>query len=183
MADVGYFNADDQDYSVIDFEPLPQGDYRVVMTESETKRTKNLDGEYVNCKLVVIEGKYANRIVFHKLNLKNQNQVAVKIANAQLGKMIKAVGLQTIRNTSEIHNKPFVISVTVEPGQNGYKPQNKVTDIKAIGTPTTQAPQAVQAPAQPAAPAPAQAPWRQADSQPAPSQAPAQETTLQHEIF
>ena len=44
------------------------------------KPTRDGYGEYLSLTLQVIEGQYANRLVFARLNLKNANDKAVDIA-------------------------------------------------------------------------------------------------------
>lgn len=102
------------------FEPLPAGYYTVAITESEQKPTKSGSGSYLNMKLEVLQGEYTKRVLWCRLNLDNPNATAVKIAQAELSAICRAVGVPTPKDSSELHFKPVVIRVKLKP--------NKVTN-------------------------------------------------------
>ena len=77
-----------------EFKPIPNDWYNVVMEESEMKPTKDGTGAYLECRLSVLDGAYANRKVFIRLNLQNANDVAVEIAYAQLSAICHSVGVR-----------------------------------------------------------------------------------------
>ncbi len=58
------------------FEPIPAGWYNMMIVESEMKPTSNGQGAYLQLSLKVVDGQYAGRPVFDRLNLQNQNPVA-----------------------------------------------------------------------------------------------------------
>ena len=62
------------------YDPIPAGWYQAIISNSEMKPTRDGYGEYLSLTLQVIEGQYANRLVFARLNLKNANDKAVDIA-------------------------------------------------------------------------------------------------------
>ena len=69
------------------FSPVPNGDYPVIITESEMKPTKNGAGQYLQLVLEVIEGPYKGRKVWERLNIVNSNQTAVEIAQRSLSQI------------------------------------------------------------------------------------------------
>jgi hypothetical protein len=69
------------------FDPLPAGDYAAIITESETRTTKDGSGQYLQIKIEVQGGEFCRRVLFDRLNLWNNNRqgagnrAAVAIAN------------------------------------------------------------------------------------------------------
>ena len=110
--DLSGFNADDfsdiESYSI-----LPAGTYTAAIVSSENKTTKNGNGSYLELQLEIIDGQYAGRKVWDRLNLHNPNQTAVEIAMRTLASICKAIGIKTPRDSSELHNKPLSVKVAV----------------------------------------------------------------------
>ena len=110
--DLSGFNADDfsdiESYSI-----LPAGTYTAPIVASENKPTKNGNGSYLELQLEIIDGQYAGRKVWDRLNLRNPNQTAVEIAMRTLASICKAIGIKTPRDSSELHNKPLSVKVSV----------------------------------------------------------------------
>jgi hypothetical protein len=73
------------------YEPLPADWYKAVITQTEEKPTKLQTGSYLQLMIEVIEGQYAGRKVFDRLNLKNPNSVAVEIAQRSLSSICRAM--------------------------------------------------------------------------------------------
>ncbi len=138
------------------FDPVPAGEYPVIITESEVRDTKSGTGRYLNMTLEIQGGQFQGRKLFDRLNLWNQNAQAVEIAQRQLAQACHAVGLLQVADSSELHFKPLtaIVRVRNEPGQN---PQNEIRGYKPAGGVAAQAPAA--AAPRPQAAAPAQAPW------------------------
>lgn len=114
-----------------DFSPIPVGDYKAVITESEILTTKKQDGQYLKLRVEIIEGEYAGRLIFVNLNLWNPNPKAVEIANRELATIVAAVGKPGAQNSEELHNIPMTIKVGVEPGGEQYGPQNRIKNYMA----------------------------------------------------
>ena len=115
MADLGFeFNADEVEIRV-PLEVLPPGDYEVQIVNSEMRKTKSGAGQYLWLEMAVISGEHANRLIFDRLNLFNDNETATKIAHSALGALTKAVGKRKIKDSEELHSLPFVASVKVRP--------------------------------------------------------------------
>lgn len=122
-----------------DFTPVPPGTYTAIITESEMKAT-NSGGEMLV--LTVELPDVNNRKIFERLNLKNNNETAVKIAFQTLGEIIKAVGKTTIKDSDELHGKRMTIDVVVDPAKPYMKdgvqqpgsPQNRIKKYSVYGT-------------------------------------------------
>lgn len=137
------------------YDPVPAGEYPVIITESEVRDTKNGLGRYLNLTLEIQGGQFQGRKLWDRLNLWNNNAKAVEIAQRQLAQACHAVGLLQVADSSELHFKPMIAIVRVsnEPGQN---PQNEIRGYKPAGGVAAQAPAATP---RPQSAAPAQAPW------------------------
>lgn len=162
-------------------EPVPTGFYKVMIDESGMKPTKLRDGEYLQLRFNIIEGQFANRKIFARLNLANKNPVAVEIAQADLSAICHAVKLLQVADSTQLHAKPLLIKVALVPADSKYGASNDIKGYYDINDPI-QAESAANgvsgnsAPPATAAAAPAQA-WQQptggAWGAPAEAQAPA----------
>lgn len=154
----GYnFNAEEIEPSS-SFDPIPAGWYKAIISASEMKPTRDGYGEYLSLTLQVIEGQYANRLVFARLNLKNANDKAVDIARKDLAAICRAVGVMSPKASEELHDKPLMIKVKVRPASGEYEASNDVGGYKAVdGVDFTPSPQQQKAPTPST---PAKKPWQ-----------------------
>lgn len=114
------------------FEIIPAGEYDVVIIGSKVEATKKGDGKLVSLEMQVLSGEHQNRKLFDRLNLWNPSEKAVQIARGTLSAICRAVNVLTPKDTSELHNKPLRVKVTVsddpEYGKRNevkaYKPRN-----------------------------------------------------------
>jgi hypothetical protein len=126
------FNSNEVEPATGRFELLPIDDYLAVITDSEMKDTKKLKtngkpGRYLSLVFTVIEGDYKDRKVFVNLNLDNDNEKTVEIAQKDLSAICRATGILHPKDSSELHDKyPLVISVGIRKGSNGYEDSNYV---------------------------------------------------------
>ena len=95
------------------FNALPAGSYPVIITASQIKPTKNVDGEYLELTLEVQGGEFQGRKLFDRLNLWNKNPTAVEIAQRQLSALCHAVGVLQLGDSEELHNKPVLAKVGI----------------------------------------------------------------------
>ena len=110
MADLRGFDANQVEPTAA-LDPIPAGKYPAVITESEMKPTKTGAGSYLQLTFQIIDGDYKNRVLWARLNLDNPNATAVKIAQAELSAICRAVGVLAPRDSTELHNLPLVIHV------------------------------------------------------------------------
>jgi hypothetical protein len=110
MANLRGFNANNVDPTT-EFEPVPSGKYLAVIIDSEEKPNKAGTGSYLQLTFQVIEGEFKNRLIWARLNLENPNQTAVKIAQAELSAICRAVGVMQPEVSQDLHDIPLVISV------------------------------------------------------------------------
>jgi len=96
---------------------IPPGQYQAVIVESEMKATKNGAGQMLVLKQVITQGQYANTEFIERLNIINNNQVAVEIAYKTLARISEALGMaKTPQDSMELHNKPLIIQIETEAG-------------------------------------------------------------------
>lgn len=114
------------------YDPIPAGWYQAIISNSEMKPTRDGYGEYLSLTLQVIEGQYANRLVFARLNLKNANDKAVDIAKKDLAAICRAVGVMSPQSSEELHDKPLMIKVKVRPASGEYDASNDVGGYKGV---------------------------------------------------
>lgn len=148
------FNAANVSPSVV-YTPLPAGDYQAIITESETKATKDGQGQYLQLKLQIQGGEFAGRVLFDRLNLWNNNQQAQEIAQRALSAICHAVGILQVGDSQELHNRPLIATVKVKPASGNYEANNEIKGYKAAQLATAPAFMPPQAQAAPAANAPA----------------------------
>lgn len=85
-----YFNT--PEVKEMDFVPMPNAIYRVMVDSLEFKTTKAGTGKYVSAGFHVVEGDYENRKLFHNFNISNPNTTAENIGQSQFKKFLKAIG-------------------------------------------------------------------------------------------
>lgn len=94
---------------------------------SELKETKAGNGLILKLTQEILKGPHANRKVFSNLNVQNPNETAERISKLALAALLIAVGLQSVRDSEELHFKPFRAKVGIQVDKTGqYGPQNFV---------------------------------------------------------
>ena len=97
---------------------IPQGDYQAVIVKSELTPTKDNTGQFLALTVVITQGQFANTEFIERLNIINQNAQAVEIAYKTLARISEAVGMtQTPSDSTQLHNKPFIVTVETEAGK------------------------------------------------------------------
>lgn len=114
------------------YDPLPAGDYIVVIESSEMCDTKSGEGQYLKLGYQVIDGKFKGRKLFENLNLVNKNQQAEQIARRALNAICAAVDLPHVDDSAQLHNIPLSIKVGTR-NSDDYGPQNVIKQHRGIG--------------------------------------------------
>jgi hypothetical protein len=159
----GVYTADPNDVQG-DYTPVPPGEYKVMVKDSERKEARKPGNFYYQLDLEILEGEHAGRTLTERLNLENDNATAVDIARRTLNAICVATGKMSIQDTSELHNIPMLAVVKVDPPKPYMKdgveqpgsPSNSIKTYKPANAPAAAA-------AAPAANAgPASPPWKRA---------------------
>ena len=174
----GSFDPRAVDYAATEIAALPAGTYSAKIIESDERPTKTGMGRIIELTWEVIEGPYAGRRFWQTINYINQNEVAQRIGQAELGRLALACGYeQAINSTEALHGRPCRVTIKIRQ-QQGFDDRNEVSKVEPFAPPVAspnhlgavQAPQAPPA-SMPPAPPPAggHAPWA---SPPQPAQRP-----------
>lgn len=113
------------------FEPLPVGDYVVVIESSEKKKAATGENNYyLQFVYNVVEGDFKGRKIFDRLNVENESDQAQTIAKRALASICMATGQHHPHNTEELHDKPFTVNVGIRPAKGEYGPSNVIKGYK-----------------------------------------------------
>ena len=146
MADFGHtFDASQIEPSTA-YEVLPPGKYLAQIVNSEMRPTRDGMGQYLYLEIDILEGQYAGRKLFDRLNLSNPNPSAVEIAQRTLSSICRAVGRLQVNNSEQLHLVPFIADVKVRPPRGEYGESNSIRYLPRSQGPTSPAPAPTSAP-------------------------------------
>jgi len=124
--------------------PIAAGDYRVRISNTELKENKKRTGHYLEFTFVVSEGPYAGRRLWARLNIVNPSTTAVQIALAELSAICHAVGVMVPHDSTLLHGRYLVVSVTIQRREDtgalvneiqGYSPSSSLQGGPTGNTP------------------------------------------------
>lgn len=147
-----------------DYTPVPPGEYRVQITNSEFIANSAKTGHMLKLELEIMDGDQAGRKLYDRLNLDNPNAQAVEIAQRTLSAICHAVGKLSVQDSEELHMLPMVAVVKVDEPRTGkdgkqYGASNSIKTYKAAGGAAPAASGGFKPQAQPSGQAPS-APWK-----------------------
>lgn len=145
------------------FDALPAGWYKAAITASEMKQTNAGNGQYLKLQFQILDGEYANRVVFANLTLNHPNTTTVEIAQRNLSAICHAVGVMTVNDSQQLHDKPLLIKLN-KTTSDQYGEQNDVKEYKAMegsAPPPATSQGSQQGPTGQSQPGSASAPWDQ----------------------
>jgi hypothetical protein len=161
------------------FDVFPAGKYLAQIVASEMRPTKDGRGQYLFLELDILEGPFAGRKLFDRLNLVNDNPDTVDIATRTLSSICRATGQMQVKDSEQLHLIPLIADVRVRPPKGQYGESNSIRylprNAAAAPTPATRTPAGYAAPASapattatpqparpaaPAAPAAGGLPWQ-----------------------
>ena len=132
MVSLEGFNASSVDPTT-SIEPIPEGRYLAIITDSVLKPTGRGDGHYLEFTFRVIEHPYKGRLLWSRLNLDSPNGKAVEIACGELAAICRAVGHTHPRNSVELHGVPLVIIVGIRRNPETGKALNEIRGYAKAG--------------------------------------------------
>lgn len=130
--------------------PLPKDIYQAIVMDSTIKATKLGTGQYIELTLQIVDGQFAGRRLWDRLNISNPSKKAEDIALAQLQSLCQAVGVTNMTDTFQLHDRPFSVTVDIDRKEPD---RNRIVSYQSAGWAGGEAPRAAAAPAAPAAPA------------------------------
>lgn len=143
------------------YDPLPAGWYTAMIAGADLQATKDGSGQYIKIKYSITGPSHQGRIVFGNLNIKNQSAKAEEIGRAQLGELMRAIGLARVQDTDQLIGGNLSIKLDIRPARTDsatgktYDAQNEVKGYKVVGGSTTAAAMPSFGASQPQASAPA----------------------------
>ena len=112
-----------------DFQPLPEGKYKVIISKMDEKKTKS-GGTGWNTTYQVVDGKYRNRLMFDFINTVCPSSTkAEAIGRRRVADIAEATGHADIPDPSSLLNKPFDVEVVVKPDDYNGGTKNEVKKI------------------------------------------------------
>lgn len=116
-----------------EFDLLPAGKYLAQVIDSEVVPTKAGTGQILKLTFEIMDGEHANRRLWARLNIANENAQAQQIGLAQLSALCHAVGVTKLTDSLELHEKPVLVTVKVRKAKPGdtYGDSNDVTGFAA----------------------------------------------------
>lgn len=116
-----------------EFDLLPAGKYLAQVIDSEVVPTKAGTGQILKLTFEIMDGEHANRRLWARLNIANENAQAQQIGLAQLSALCHAVGATKLTDSLELHEKPVLVTVKVRKAKPGdtYGDSNDVTGFAA----------------------------------------------------
>jgi hypothetical protein len=120
MANLNGFNASDVDPN-FQLGVVPAGTYVAVITDSEMKPNSKGTGHLLYLTFQIVEGEYAGRKVWTRLNLDHPNPTAMEISKKELSAICRAVGVLEPKDSVDLHDIPLVITARVEQRKNADK--------------------------------------------------------------
>jgi hypothetical protein len=101
---------------------LPAGKHPVIINKSALMPTLKGDGGKMVLTMLAIDGPAKGGTQTENLNLQNQSAEAMRIANEQLAAIMAVIGKpgQTMQDTNELHDIPFVIEVAPQASKPQY---------------------------------------------------------------
>jgi hypothetical protein len=130
------------------FVPVPAGWYAAHITNSDKRDTKAKDGSWMLWfEFEIREGEHKGRNVFTRLNLGNQNQEAVRIAQAEFSALCRAAGKMRVTDTQQLHMLPLEIKVVERPETPQFAASNEIKGYRPAQNAAAPAPAPAGAPA------------------------------------
>ena len=150
------------------FDIVPPGNYVAQIIKSGMKDTQT-GGQMLEIELDIVDGEYANRKLWDRLNIVNANATAQEIAHRTLSAICHATGVLAVTDSEQLHFKPMLVTVKVRPERTDpktgktYQPSNEIKGYaSANGASPAPAKAAFASPTAAAAPAPVtkKGPWQ-----------------------
>lgn len=116
------------------FDPIPAGWYNCVLVGSEMKPTKDQGGMYLELTEQVIDGEFAGRKLFDRLNLQNANPTAMEIAYKTLKAVYNAVGVAKVDDSTQLHGIPHKVKVKLKAATSEYAANNEIQGYDHINS-------------------------------------------------
>jgi hypothetical protein len=133
------YSADQMPEGRGEFDPLPAGWYSATIADANLKETKSGTGKYIAVRYDITGPTHEGRVVFGNINIKNDNVKAEEIGRQQLGEIMRAIGLASVRDTDQLLGGNLQIKLAIKTDDYGTK--NEVKGFKAVSGSSAPKPQ------------------------------------------
>lgn len=116
-----------------EFQPLPAGWYSATINKAELKATKDGTGQYIAIRYDITGPTHQGRVVFGNVNIRNKSEKAEEIGRAQLGDIMRALGLKQVSDTDQLVGGSLQIKLEIKEASEQYAARNEVKAYKAAG--------------------------------------------------
>jgi len=99
----------------VDFQPIPAGNYKAIISSSSVDQAKSGNGTNLVLEFKIIDGEHKNRTIRTWLCVQHPSQQTQEIAQRQFSAVCHAVGQIQVTSTEQLHSKPLLIRVSLEP--------------------------------------------------------------------
>ena len=115
-----------------EFKPLPAGWYNATINTAKLEPTKDGTGQKIALRFDITGPTHQGRVVFGNLNIRNKSEKAEEIGRAQLGDIMRAIGLKQVSDTDQLIGGSLQIKLDVKTDEQ-YGTRNEVKAYKAAG--------------------------------------------------
>lgn len=115
-----------------DFKPLPAGWYNATINKAELKPTNDGTGQKIAIRFDITGPTHQGRVVFGNVNIRNKSEKAEEIGRAQLGDIMRSIGLKQVSDTDQLVGGSLQIKLHVKTDEQ-YGTRNEVKGFKAAG--------------------------------------------------
>lgn len=92
---------------------VPSGEYEAEIIDSEKRPARSGDGDFLQICFQVVLGEYLHRVVWVRLHVGSANETVSRLAKEELAAICRAAGVDRLKNSSDLHHKPMLITVGV----------------------------------------------------------------------
>ena len=116
------FDAREEDLS---FPLIPNGPYKLALTESKIDPNNNQNGENLKLVIEVVDGEFQGRKIYENIVWAHEDsEQALQIGRKKFASLCLAVNVPCPQDTEELHNIPFQGIVGFQKGGDGYDDSN-----------------------------------------------------------
>lgn len=98
-----------------DYSPIPPGNYKAIITNSSVEQAKSGNGTNLVLTFKVVDGPHKGRELRSWLCVQHPKEQTQEIARRTFSAICHAVGQIQCTDTAQLHSKPLLIKVSVEP--------------------------------------------------------------------
>lgn len=115
-----------------EFTVLPAGWYSATINKASIEPTKDDTGQKIAMRYDITGPTHQGRVVFGNINIKNKSAKAEEIGRAQLGDIMRALGLRQVSDTDQLVGGSLQIKLNIKTDDQ-YGTRNEVKAFKSSG--------------------------------------------------